>query len=72
MSVTRVRRDLELDVLQDRLGAAGRGDGGDGLECVEQLFAIAGDFHDCTFTELSGVAELIAASGSAFQYLLWE
>ena len=41
----RVLGDLELDVLQDRLGAAGRGDGGDGLKGVQQFFAVAGDFH---------------------------
>ena len=40
-----VLRDFELDVLQNRLGAAGRGDGGDGLERVQHLLAVAGDFH---------------------------
>ena len=39
-------RGLDFDVLQNRLGAAGGGDGGGGLEGREELFSIAREFHD--------------------------
>ena len=37
--------DLQLEVLQDRLGAARGGHAGGRLEGVQQLLAIASDFH---------------------------
>ena len=41
--------DFELDVLQDRLGAAGGSDGGGRLKGGQEFFAIAGDFHGREF-----------------------
>ena len=55
MSVAASFEHFELDVLQNRLGAAGRRDGGDGLKRVQQLFSVAGDFHRREILSIAGI-----------------